>query len=530
MRRAIALFLAMLLMFSMVACAGQTPEPDEQEETPAIVEETTADPEPDQGPDAYANPCDHPHEGMDLTVFDGIYRANLPQNEDDETWLEITGCNDFIMLEYHGLMEGSVYRYYAEEFWPGEGWYTSENERSVSGKSQTFSNMGLGDCYDTLPQNRCITLTEDGVVLNYDDSDAEYYVRDDGFEGGHTDAETLKGYLGEAVTLEHGGGEKVLGTWGYWSGWEAACMGFEKDGTFSMFRKIPGSPIAAYRGAYGFDAETGDISIMAERLGYGRMPYMISWQWQINESGELVVTDDGSVFYEGQTAFWPVEEAFFSVLDADTALGYLTEQLHDDGDYTDQYGTEYTYYYSLPAFLRSEHPDLNAINEKILGKFEPIIQEERGAMEMEEFLSFDRVDWQAGVYRGVLFLHVYAYAFDWEEHAAFYVDTETYEQLTAKEVLKRLEISEDAFLDAARTGAEEIFISTFEDMAEEDKETYGYYDCLEQTLSDEFINLELPIFADRDGEITVWLKISSMAGSGLMWEASRIFEEHYGED
>ena len=52
---------------------------------------------------------------------------------------------------------------------------------------------------------------------------------------------------------------------------------------------------------------------------------------------------------------------------------------------------------------------------------------------------------------------------------------------------------------------------------------------VEQTISDEFLNLDLPIFADRNGVITVYLKISSMAGSGLMWEANNIFEE-YAED
>ena len=108
------------------------------------------------------------------------------------------------------------------------------------------------------------------------------------------------------------------------------------------------------------------------------------------------------------------------------------------------------------------------------------------------------------------------------------MDVETLEQLDASEVLKRLDIEEDEFLDAARTRAEEIFVYTFDELPEEDREAYGYYDCLEQTVSDEFVNLDLPIFVDRHGEITVYLKISHMAGSGLMWEANNIFEEFYG--
>ena len=167
MKKFVALFLALTVLLSLAACGKQEQSIDlsgkldklptkqeqtEKPETPAVTEpekpgkennktekpeepEIIVDPEPSQGLDAYDNPSDHPHEGFDLTVFDGIYRANLPQGDDEETWLQITGFNDFIMLEYHGLMEGSIYRYWAEEFWPGEGWYTSTKTDTVSGKS-----------------------------------------------------------------------------------------------------------------------------------------------------------------------------------------------------------------------------------------------------------------------------------------------------------------------------------------------------------------------------------------------------------
>jgi len=223
-----------------------------------------------------------------------------------------------------------------------------------------------------------------------------------------------------------------------------------------------------------------------------------------------------------------VEEEFFTVLDADTALGYIVANLTDSGEYTDQYGGEYTYYYSLPQFYHSENQDLQKINEQITEFYYPIMEAEQKAMEAGEILSYDLIDWQSSVYKGILFLHVYAYTYDWEEHGIFYVDVDTLEQLDASEVLKRLEISEDAFLDAARTRAEEIFHYTFDELPEEDREAYGYYDCLEQTLSDAFVNLDLPIFVGRHGEITVYLKISHMAGSGLMWEANNIFGEFYG--
>lgn len=501
--------------------------PGEQEEEPIV------DPEPSQGLDAYDNPCDHPHEGMDLTVFDGIYRAKLPHTEDDETWLQITGYNDHILLEYHGLIEGSCYRYWAEEFWPGEGWYTSTKTDTVSGKSQLFTSMAQYENYSGLPQNRIMTLTDDGIVLNYDDADAEYYVRDNSYDDFHTAPEEMRQRLGDDAHLDFDyqyDSRDVLGTWAFWTGWDAACVTFREDGTFSLSWKTPNRPIEVYEGVYGFGTYSGNLVIAAERVGYGEFPYITNWEWEIDEYGDLSLKDSDNILFEGNYWFWPVEEEFFTVLDADTALGYILESFHEQGQYTDQYDVYYDYYYSLPQFYHSEHEDLQYINEVITEFYYPIIESEMQAMEIGEFLSYDYVDWQSVVYNGILFLHVYAYTYDWEEHATFYIDLETMEELDAREMLTRLGLDEDTFIDTVRDTAEELFLNMFSDIPEEDWEEYGLYECLEQTLSPEFVHVYLPIFVDRYGTITVYLAISHPAGSGLMWVPACPFEPDYEEE
>ena len=90
---------------------------------------------------------------------------------------------------------------------------------------------------------------------------------------------------------------------------------------------------------------------------------------------------------------------------------------------------DYSCYYSLPNFYYSKHRDLEQINRMINTFYYSIIEEELNAMEVGEILTYDMVDWQAAVYNGVLFLHVYAYTYDWEEHDVFYIDVETMEQL-----------------------------------------------------------------------------------------------------
>ena len=404
--------------------------------------------------------------------------------------------------------------------------------QSVTGKSQQFDGMSQYENYSGLPQNRCITLTDEGVVLNYDDSDAEYFVWDDSFYGGHNSPEELRTWFGEDVHLDFDyqyDAKDVVGTWGFWTGWDAASVTFAEDGTFSLFWKTPGRPIEVYKGAYGFGLNSGNLEIIAERMGYGCFPSQVNLEWSINEWGDLNLTDEYSVLFDGGAYFWPVEEAFFTVLQPDMALGYIVEHYHEQGEYTDQYDSEYSYYYSLPNFYYSENEDLKEINRQITDFYYPIIEMEQQAMEAGEILSYDLVDWQSAAYNDVLFLHVYAYTYDWEEHAAFYIDLNTMKQLSTEEMLQRLDIDQNVFLEAARTRAEEIFVSFFSEMPEKDREDYGYYDCLERTVSDDFVNLDLPIFVDNIGQITVYLRLSSMAGSGIVWQPDNIFEPFYGD-
>lgn len=486
--------------------------------------------EPGNGPDlgSYDNPCDHPHEGTDLTAYNGTYRAMLPRGEDEETWLQVTGFNDYLVLEYWGLMEGGVYRYWAEEFWPGEGWYYSGADNTLRGKSQEFTAMAQYENYSGLPQNRGISLTEDGLQLDYGTDETEIFIRDERFALGHTPEEEMWKNLQQTSSAHRDFGYQydsldVVGTWGFWNGHVSSCLTFEEDGTFCLFWKTPGEPIEVYRGVYGFGRNSGNLEILAERVGYGNFPYWISWEWSVDEWGYLNVTDSANLVLDRQFGFWKVEEDFFCVLDADTALGYVLEEMHEEGTYTDRYDVEYSYYYSLPRFYHSDNPDLQRINKLITDFYYPIIETEQRAMEAGEFLSYDYVDWQAEAYNGVLFVHVFANTYGWEEHSVFYIDLETMEQLEAKEVLSRLGLDEEVFLNTVRTRAEEIFIEYFSDIPEEDRESFGYYDCLEETVSDEFVNLDLPIVADRYGDITVYMKISSMAGSGMVWIPERLF-------
>lgn len=533
MRRWIALLLALLLVCTMTACSereislvdqlSEHPKPEAseqmQEEQPteaAPEEEQTESETPEQ---EYDDPTDHPVT-EDYTVFDGVYRDLVPE-EGDAGYVEITGCSEFILLEHFLCMEGSVYSYWAEEFWPHPYSDPNEEQPSVHGKSQTFSGMTVGMAYDGAPETRSITLTEEGIVLDMQ-ADAAYYVREDAFCG-HSGKEALRAQLGEDVIVDFEDlydSEKVFGSWGWWDGREAVNLTFAEDGTFTMLRKVQGEPVGCYRGIFAFGAFSGNLEIRAERVGFGTLPAVFNWEWAVDESGCLILRDEENNLPQTGTeglSLWPVQYAFFTAMEQQDALSYLRSSIEESGMYTDQYGTEYHYSYCLPQFY-GDGDAVKEVNQKIRDLYDPIIEQEQAAMAQQEILSYTTVGWETECFEGVLYVHVYADTYDWEEHSAFYLDTATGAFLTTQQVLDRLLLDHDYFLRAVREAAEAYYTECFADMPQEDREEFGYYERLEWTLSDEVVNFDIPIFTDRWGNIAVYARIGSMAGSGVMWE------------
>ena len=65
-------------------------------------------------------------------------------------------------------------------------------------------------------------------------------------------------------------------------------------------------------------------------------------------------------------------------------------------------------------------------------------------------------------------------------------------------------------------------------MPEADRKDYGYYERLEWTVSEEAVNLELPMFVDFMGELCVYARIGSIAGADEFWTPLYPFAEWDG--
>ncbi len=486
MNRLLRIVCALLALLLLVGCGKTAPTPVETPDEPPAVEDVQQEETPVT------------EEEPELPAFDGIYRDLVSEQEGETGYVQITSYDDFILLEHYLCMEGSVYSFWAEEFWPYEGNYQPDQ---IYGLSQTFSLQTAGDLYDTMPQNRSIALTDEGVVLNYDDSDAEYYVKDETFSC-HSSAEELRQILGEDTSVPD---DRVLGTWTYHDGYEVGCVTFREDGGFSFLWKTPGEPVQIYKGVFAEDE--GSLQMMAEMAGDGTYPHSLQWNWSVDEYGGLCLAID-----EKLTTFQKAEAPFSLQMEQRDAMAYAGSWYDMSDSYTDQYETFYMYTYRLPQFY-GDDAAVMAVNQQIMDDYSPLIEEELQAMVQGEFLTFTDVNWESDIYEGVLYLHIWAESFNWQEHSAYYYDVEDGVFLTGEEVADRLLIDRDYFLEAVRESAEDVFTEYFSDIPKEEREEYGYYEMLEWTVSAEAVNFQLPIFVNRWGSIAVYARIGSMAGA-----------------
>ncbi len=81
----------------------------------------------------------------------------------------------------------------------------------------------------------------------------------------------------------------------------------------------------------------------------------------------------------------------------DMTVDVLVRSVFEDGGtYTDSYGNEYSYSYSIPA-LSAETEDAQRLNQALLNKLHPIINDEINAMGGNSSLTVERVDYLANL-------------------------------------------------------------------------------------------------------------------------------------
>jgi len=460
------------------------------------------------------------------STFEGVFKAVDPV-EGDQEYVTLRIFNDFILLEYNDCMDGSVYSFYAMEFWPDADGVAEGEEGEVirvEGKAQHFSLMTRGSEYSAMPVDYQLMISEAGLEVT-DTGVTRQYVLVDDFSG-HSSFETQCEIYSQIYGAQQTD-EQVVGQWSYWDGWHNILMQFEADGAFHMLWKEPGKPVDCRDGVWGVDESGTLLQCVSEKIGSGTMPMSLSFTYGFDAYGYLTLEEEYPDFLDavdGYIDLWP-EEDFSLMLTQSGALGYFFSRDELQGSYTDDYGDTYYYGFDLPQFLE-DSGDMAQINAEIRELFAWRIDEARERLAAGEYLNTDYLGWNSSVVEGILSLYVYAYSYEsTDEHVVWYYDLENACRVDAAELLRRMELDQDEFLSVIYDAAETCCEQAYSNLSAQEREDYGYDRILEWTLSEDQINLNVPVFVDDYGSICVCLRIGSLAGPDYFWATLYPFGE-----
>ena len=213
---------------------------------------------PEQSPDA---PAEKPEE---YPLVFGMYRGLEPDADGLDVWMELIEFPEFLLLEFHHTIDGSVVVFRAEEFWPDDPCEVIWTAAQLTGKIQEFSMIQQEVGYYGMPRDCELEPTENGLVVKYEDGEELTFVLDNSFCGHTTQEEQLQimweNYEMTYIEME------LVGPWMNWDDGRAIRISLDGDGAFRMLYKEPGYPVRALRGVWGVGLDSGDLLAMADTL------------------------------------------------------------------------------------------------------------------------------------------------------------------------------------------------------------------------------------------------------------------------
>lgn len=309
MKKQICLLMALLLLLSLAACK---PPVDDPTEAPEPTETTTHEEQQTTAPDvteASTLPPTGPSMSLEQTddewpleVYGGVYRLE-EESGDQMHCLEVFDLGNMLVLEHSLYMEGSLYSFWVEEFWPDDQAEWNDLYAPMPGMTQTFSIMTSDTQYDDAPRACSLLYHDSGIAIRRDEDVMEYYLMDELAVGIHNDADFFRSQLTGAP-----GGE-AAGRWYSWNGHTFILAEFDLDGSFRWIHKEIGTPIQVYQGAW--TNTDGRIQTLSEKLGAGTQPYFVELTWEYSgQEGYLCLKEAEPLLlecYGGTDYFYPTD-------------------------------------------------------------------------------------------------------------------------------------------------------------------------------------------------------------------------------
>lgn len=206
----------------------------------------------------------------------------------------------------------------------------------------------------------------------------------------------------------------------------------------------------------------------------------------------------------------PTEPTPTEAVDPWSLMGKLS---YEAGQYTDDLGNQYDYSYDLPC-IQADTAGAQAINADIDRLFGAAVRDAHEAMEEGLSLYMLGIGWRGEVWEDVVTL-VISTESDWGDsvYGIYCYEIGTGRWLRTPELLKRMGYSENDFLSRCREQFRQFFIDEYDEIPEDMRASYGYYEALERVTQPQFINMELQAYPDESGKLVVAAPIVSLAGA-----------------
>lgn len=190
----------------------------------------------------------------------------------------------------------------------------------------------------------------------------------------------------------------------------------------------------------------------------------------------------------------------------------ITEPYSEDFDYTDGVGNNGHYTYRVPQ-IEADTQGAEAINKAIADTYGPIVDGVKESVSEKVSLSCLYVAWETYQYENILSLVVSCgWDADMDSYNVYLYDIASGQQLITEDLLKTLNVDEQAFLEAVRRAAADKFDTQYGAIAGGDMDEF-LTERRDWTLSDENINMDVRTYADGAGKLHVVLPIGSIAGA-----------------
>ena len=196
----------------------------------------------------------------------------------------------------------------------------------------------------------------------------------------------------------------------------------------------------------------------------------------------------------------------------------ITELYSEEGEGTSGDGFTYNYFFHVPQ-IEDDTADAAAINQEIASVYGETTKKCLESIQNMEIPYCSNVEYECFHSGNVLSLVLkYAYFYDgFEGYTVYSYDTAKGVRLTNEDILKTQNITEADYLTALRRAAVKDFDDAYHtgwgDM--EDIYSGGYQELRSWTLSEQNLNLDLPLYLD-DGTVHVIAPIGSIAGAGYL--------------